>query len=111
MAHTAVLVWLGPNVGETLETGAKQLRRMGREVERDMASDEPINRDKRLRHITDQLLEYPGTEEYSAFLELCKKTYWTRMWIMQEVALAKRACLLTGHRTFSWFLVRHVLLR
>jgi hypothetical protein len=46
---------------------------------------------------------------YSAVYVLCSRTYWYRIWIVQEVLLAKRATLLYGSRQVPWTKLLHLI--
>ena len=37
-----------------------------------------------------------------ALQKLCERDYWTRLWVIQEILLAKELILLCGNRTLSW---------
>jgi hypothetical protein len=39
---------------------------------------------------------------YAFMLELCRKTYWTRRWIIQEILMAKRVLLVYGQQELPW---------
>ncbi|RMZ83442.1 hypothetical protein DV737_g1532, partial [Chaetothyriales sp. CBS 132003] len=42
------------------------------------------------------------THVWTALQRLCARDYWTRLWIIQEVLLAKELVLFCGERTLSW---------
>jgi hypothetical protein len=44
----------------------------------------------------------PSRAHWQAFLDLCKRRYFTRLWIVQEYGLAKDPVFLCGSHSFSW---------
>lgn len=42
------------------------------------------------------------TRQYNAVLNLCNRKYWQRIWIVQEIMLAKEATIMCGVRNIAW---------
>jgi hypothetical protein len=43
-----------------------------------------------------------GPKKAAAMLELCERAYWKRIWIVQEIVLAREISILCGDRQVSW---------
>ncbi|KAJ4362571.1 hypothetical protein N0V83_010665 [Neocucurbitaria cava] len=56
---------------------------------------------KRLRKL-DLPKEGGDDDEYMSFISLFKRDWWSRVWIIQEVAMAKEAHLMCGSRSVLW---------
>jgi len=80
-----VFVWLGPEAGDS-----------------NLAMDFLENRVLNLRDI-DRLIEDPNANaEWRAIGELIKRPWFTRRWIIQEIALAQDAYMLCGQKKIRW---------
>lgn len=49
-------------------------------------------------------------KEARAVLALCKRKYWTRIWFVQEIMLAKRATIMCGKEQVSWEKLQQLIL-
>jgi hypothetical protein len=48
---------------------------------------------------------HPG---WTCMLHLCKRPYWTRLWIIQELVLAREIIIQCGYFQLSWKVIEHV---
>lgn len=48
-----------------------------------------------------EILETVSTETWMSFLALCTRRYWRRLWVLEEVILARRAIFYVGRRTIE----------
>jgi hypothetical protein len=64
----------------------------------------PISPDSRPPQLTEERAEkvLQKTQPWEALMSLCNHTYWTRVWIVQEVLLARCLTLCAGHRKVRW---------
>ncbi|KXS97446.1 hypothetical protein AC578_7364 [Pseudocercospora eumusae] len=74
-----VLVWLGPAYGNSKEA-LRGLRRQS----------------------VPSLAKVWWTTEGAAIRRLCQRAYWSRLWVLQELALAQRIRLACGDQEVSW---------
>lgn len=81
---TMVLVWLG--VTENATTEAAAVKFIEKTVRIDCHSYNDI----------------PTFSAQHGFMNLCKRPYWSRMWVVQEIILAKEVCVLSGRYLFSF---------
>ncbi|KAI3323141.1 HET-domain-containing protein [Xylariaceae sp. AK1471] len=80
-----VYVWLGPQ-----------------EDDSDTAMDFIVNRVLNLRDFDDLVKDSNPRAEWKALTELIKRPWFTRRWIIQEIALAQDAFLLCGEKRIRW---------
>ncbi|KAH7410054.1 heterokaryon incompatibility protein-domain-containing protein [Phaeosphaeria sp. MPI-PUGE-AT-0046c] len=95
---STVLVWLGPDVGNRLGSSATHDLAQWTKRANMAASSMPLD-----------LPLQPNSEAYVAFRAICEQSYWTRMWIIQEIHFAKKALLIVGGETFAWEPIRRML--
>ncbi|KAL5319154.1 hypothetical protein ACEPPN_012203 [Leptodophora sp. 'Broadleaf-Isolate-01'] len=91
-----VIVWLGPSDSSTVEAmryflktrnRAKMRKSFGESLGKSPLSERPTaNQNGQLQHIT----------------SLCLREYWSRLWIIQEVILAREILVQCGRDTCSW---------
>jgi hypothetical protein len=80
-----VYVWLGPEAGDS-----------------SLAMDFLENRVLNLRDIDRLIEDSNANAEWRAIGELIKRPWFTRRWIIQEIALAKDAYMLCGQKKIRW---------
>jgi ankyrin repeat protein len=81
---TSVLIWLGPAYGgseKALDCFNRQAFRISKGKSRNISS---------------------GDEASTGIAALCHRPYWRRLWILQEIVLAKRKWLVCGDRISPW---------
>jgi hypothetical protein len=91
-----VLVWLG--VGEAASSKAiDMLNQLGQDspTSDDYSSEYEIS-------ILDELATPEGNQPLLAILSLCRQSYWTRLWIIQEILMAKDIIICSGTKTLQW---------
>jgi hypothetical protein len=107
-----VLAWLGPysRKSDKIKAAAEDLLHLGFIAE-NLTSME--NQSVNCEHFVDKAQEIlqHGNEAFVSFAEICKMTYWTRMWIFQEILSARNVSLILGPHGFSWEMVKRTLLR
>jgi hypothetical protein len=103
----SVLAWLGPDVSDTIEAASGTLLQMGEEVE-ELLRSKKQNLDWSPVMYKARQIFCPPNKPFLALFELCAKSYWTRMWIFQEVFSAREAWLVLGELRFSWQLIRRM---
>lgn len=54
------------------------------------------------RNVNKELRYYWPSVEASGILDLCQRSYWKRIWIVQEFILAKHIILYCGHDSLTW---------
>lgn len=52
--------------------------------------------------------DYNDTKSWAAFANLCRRDYWYRTWIVQELLLASDVYLLCGDTKVSWKALEHI---
>jgi hypothetical protein len=105
-----VLAWLGPSPSKDFEAAVDDMLQLDGIVEDIISSnDASINWEYFVDKVENLLR--PGSKVFLAFAHICKTTYWTRMWIFQEILSAKKAWLMLGRHWLSWEMVKTVLLR
>jgi hypothetical protein len=106
----AVLVWLGPCTSEDTALAADVLhdlvKALGEIAEESFLRSHDMTM-VRLRADPYDVLK-PGSKMLPALMEMCNRTYWTRMWIVQEIILARKVRLILGDHMFSWVLVKRI---
>jgi hypothetical protein len=103
----SVLAWLGPYVSKDIEAASGDLLQLGQVAEDLVTSKKQIfNWDSFLEKAGN--LFHDRSKAFLAFAEICKTTYWTRMWIFQEILSAKKAWLILGDHWFSWEMVERL---
>lgn len=99
-----VVVWLGPEKNKS-GRGMKMLDQLGSQIKVDFTTKEMKPASKEVEpHWSDdrQILPY-GTRELLAVNELLSRPWFERLWVQQEIRLAKsNAILLCGLGTISW---------
>jgi hypothetical protein len=107
----SVLAWLGPDVREE---DYDVLLKLDEEAEEQLRANPKTKNGL-----------YTGVDWYSivyevmrdvrhrrkvclALIDICKRTYWTRMWIIQEILSAKEAWLILGSLRVSWQLIQNI---
>lgn len=88
---STVLVWLGPGVDKRL--GLSATHHLALWI---LWSETAVN------HTPPNLPLLPDNEANSAFKAICELSYWTRMWIIQEIHLARKAMLIAGEMILPW---------
>ncbi|KAH7081458.1 heterokaryon incompatibility protein-domain-containing protein, partial [Paraphoma chrysanthemicola] len=83
----AVFVWLGPSCSQQLNVVSQELKRLGQEAENPPLQMTPYDIFLQSRYLRDQVIG-PSSAVRQAFLEICDRPYWTRMWIAQEIICA-----------------------
>ena len=91
-----VIVWLGPSDSSTVEAiryflkirnRARMIKSLGESLGKTPLSERPTaNQNEQLQHIT----------------SLCLREYWSRLWIIQEVILAREILVQCGRDTCDW---------
>ncbi|KAJ4359498.1 uncharacterized protein N0V89_000053 [Didymosphaeria variabile] len=107
-----VFVWLGSYVTEAVHAGATELRAMGDQAdEHDMLIKGKGGRIRypKIGNTAEEMLNSNG-KALPAFIEITHNTYWDRMWILQEILLAKDARVMMENYIFSWTLIKRTLL-
>ena len=105
-----VLVWLGPAADES-DAAMEKIRDIGKKVidtgmQDVRATDMPNwfdpnleDRLQRLKISLDGLAEREGLEIFhTALITLSKRTYWTRVWVLQEFSIHKTAMIQCGSK-------------
>jgi hypothetical protein len=91
-----VLVWLG--LGEAASSEAiNMLNQLG--------GDSPTSEDYSSEYeisILDELATAKGNQRLLTILSLCRQAYWTRLWIIQEILMAKDIIVFTGTEKLEW---------
>jgi hypothetical protein len=82
---------------------SEEMKSVGREADKVKAFEDfsPYLRSARPTY-------YDRTVVHKAVQEVSNRTYWTRMWITQEIICARKACLIVGHHLVSWPLFRGI---
>jgi Heterokaryon incompatibility protein (HET) len=88
---TWVLVWLG-----TEGDGSREAVKFARKVK----TETHLYPYKRPMESPDEVREY--AEKWVDFAKLCKRPYWRRLWIIQEVILASSITVHCGPDSISW---------
>lgn len=104
---STVYVWLGSASSADIDASADWIHKLEREAEYTFGTSVQPNYCS---------YDYGPCSSVSPLLgsyaveEICSRSYWDRMWISQELCLAKHARLMVGKHVFSWWLIHHALL-
>jgi hypothetical protein len=111
---TTVFVWLGPKSSTVIDAGADELCQLGEQLSpledtlKRGSEGIPIQYEL-LNKVADQMLD-PAGRALPALIEICEKSYWHRLWIVQAIYSAVDGRLMLGNHMFSWTLIRHGML-
>ncbi|RMZ87455.1 hypothetical protein DV736_g5315, partial [Chaetothyriales sp. CBS 134916] len=98
-----VLVWLGDEADGS-DPALRFLQFVHERVGsgRDGEEDDDRGGNSPVRVFTNLFGNDDQMHVWTALQRLCERDYWTRLWIIQEVLLAKELVLFCGERTLSW---------
>jgi hypothetical protein len=88
-----VVIWLG----EAIEHTGRAFEKLNKAAEY-MREPDPDVTAKPPQWIKDELF---GTETWTALMDISRREWWTRIWVIQEVALAKQAVIACGNHHLS----------
>jgi hypothetical protein len=89
-----VLVWLG--VGDAASSEAiDMLGQLDSPTFEEYSSEDEIS-------ILDDLATPKGNQRLLTILSLCRQSYWTRLWIIQEILMAKNIIICSGTKMLKW---------
>jgi hypothetical protein len=110
---STVLIWLGPSSTQ-VDAVSEEMLIIGNRLEAIYRKNQSSSRspfcNNRLSDdfLTCRMLDR-DSELFPAFLELCNRSYWERMWIIQEVYASVNARLIVGNHAFPWTLIKRTL--
>ncbi|CAO2655450.1 Nn.00g105140.m01.CDS01 [Neocucurbitaria sp. VM-36] len=98
-----VIVWLGEGTPES-DAGMDFIPRLiaAEQQAKVLEGDVHVSSNARPQDLRKLGLPKPSSDEYIAFASLFKRDWFSRVWIIQEIALAKEATLVSGSRIVSW---------
>jgi hypothetical protein len=68
-----------------------------------------IKRREPLEHSNANFSKLWNSQKASAVMQLCERTYWTRIWIVQEVMLAKEIVVMCGDQEVPWTRIQQLI--
>jgi hypothetical protein len=68
-----------------------------------------IKRREPLEHSNANFSKLWNSQKASAVLQLCERAYWTRIWIVQEVMLAKEIVVMCGDQEVPWTRIQQLI--
>lgn len=90
-----VTVWLGPEADDS-ELAFREIERIGSEEDIVSSLSWDVDKRKEIYQITQQPIAW------NAICSLGGRPYWTRVWIVQELAFAKTIVVVAGYQNLCW---------